>query len=46
MKLIFERKWSNRLCNVVETIIELTYLGDRVSAGRRCEPAMTARTRI
>ena len=34
-----------KLCDVVETIREFTYLGDRVSAGCGCEAAVTARTR-
>ena len=29
----------------METVMEFTYLGDRVSAGGRCEAAVTARTR-
>ena len=29
----------------METVRELTYFGDRVSAGGRCEAAVTARTR-
>ena len=33
-----------RLCEV-ETICELTYLGDRVSAGGESEAAVTTRTR-
>ena len=33
------------LCDKVETVREVTYLGDRVSAGVRCEAAVTARTR-
>ena len=28
----------------METVKEFTYLGDRVSAGGRCEAAVTART--
>ena len=32
-------------CDEVETVSEFTYLGDRVSAGRGCEAALTARTR-
>ena len=34
-----------KLCNKVETVSELTCLGDRMSAGERCEAAVTARTR-
>ena len=33
------------LCPEVETVRELTYLGDRVSDGGGCEAAVTARTR-
>ena len=29
----------------VETVMEFTHLGDRVSAGGGCEAAVTARTR-
>ena len=29
------------LCAEVETVMELTYHGDRVKAGGRCDPAMT-----
>ena len=34
-----------KLCDEVETVSELTYLGDRVSAGGGCEVSLTARTR-
>ena len=30
------------LCDEVETVREFTYHGDRVSAGRECEAAVTA----
>ena len=33
------------LCDEVETVSEITYHGDRVSAGGGCEAAVTARTR-
>ena len=33
-----------KLCDEVETVRELTYLGDRVSASGRCEVAVTAGT--
>ena len=33
------------LCDEVETVRELSYLGDRVSAGEGCEAAVTGRTR-
>ena len=33
------------LCDEVETVGVFTCLGDRVSAGRGCEAAVTARTR-
>ena len=36
---------EERLCDEVETVGEITYLGDRVSAGGGCEAAVTARTR-
>ena len=36
---------KDKLCDEVLTVQELTYLGDRVSAGRGCEAAVTARTR-
>ena len=34
-----------KLCDEVESVREFTYLGDRVSAGRGYEAAVTARTR-
>ena len=34
-----------KLCGEVETLLEFTYIGDRVSAGEGCEVAVTARTR-
>ena len=34
-----------KLCDEVETVSELTYLGDRVSACGGCEADVTARTR-
>ena len=33
-----------KLCDVVETVSELTYLGDRVSVGGGCEAPVMART--
>ena len=33
------------LCDEIETVMEIPYLGDRVSAGGGCEAAVTARTR-
>ena len=36
---------GKKLCDEVETVREYTYLGDGVSAGQRCEAAVTARTR-
>ena len=36
---------EERLCDEVETVMEFTYLGDRVSVGRVCEAAVTARAR-
>ena len=36
---------EEKLCDEVETVQELTYLGDRMSAGGGCEAAVTARTR-
>ena len=37
-------KQKGRLCDEVETVGEFTYFGDRVSAGRGCEAAVTVRT--
>ena len=37
-------KQQKRLCNEVETVRQLTYLGDKVSTGGGCEAAVTART--
>ena len=36
---------EDKLCDEVETVSKLTYLGDRVSAGGGCEAAVIARTR-
>ena len=36
---------EERLCDEVETVIEFTYLGDRVNVGGVCEAAATARAR-
>ena len=36
---------EEKLCDEVETVREVTYLGDRVSAGGGCEASVTARTR-
>ena len=36
---------EEKLCDEVETVWELTYLGDRVSAGGGCEAAVIAGTR-
>ena len=36
---------KEKLCGMVETILEFTYLGDRVSAGGCCEAVVSARTR-
>ena len=36
---------EEKLCDEVETVMEFTYLGDRISAGGGCEAAVTARTR-
>ena len=33
---------EKKLCDEVETVQELTYFGDRVSAGEGCEVAVTA----
>ena len=35
---------EEKLCDKVETVKELTYLGDRLSEGGGCKAAMTART--
>ena len=45
MKVIFERLWSRKLCDEVETVREFTYHGDRVSAGGEYEAVVTAKTR-
>ena len=42
MKLEQEEK----LCNEVETERELTYIGDKVSAGGGCEAAVAVRTKL
>ena len=44
MKGILEKQ-EEKLSDEVETEMEFTYLGDRVSAGGGCEAAVTARTR-
>ena len=36
---------EGKLCYEVETLMEFTYLGTRVSAGGGCEADVTARTR-
>ena len=36
---------EEKLCDEVETVRELTYLGDMVCAGEGCEAAVTDRTR-
>ena len=36
---------EEKLCEGVKTVREFTYLGDRVSDGRGCEAAVSARTR-
>ena len=36
---------EEKLHDYVETVREITYLGERVSAGRGCEAAVTAWTR-
>ena len=43
--LCFAVKQEVKICDEVETVCEITYLGDRVSAGGECEAAVTARTR-
>ena len=46
MKQILEAvEQEGNLCDEVETVRLLTYLGDRVGAGGGCETAVTARTR-
>ena len=35
---------EEKFCDEVETVMEFTYLGDRVSAGGGCEAAVTVRT--
>ena len=36
---------EEKLCDKVESVGKFTYAGDRVGDGRRCEAAVTARTR-
>ena len=36
---------EEKLCDEVETVRAVKYLGDRVSAGGECEAAVTVRTR-
>ena len=36
---------EEKLCDEVDTVREITYLGDRVSVAGGCEAAVTARTR-
>ena len=36
---------KEKLCDEVETVMEFTYLGDRVSVSGECVAAITARTR-
>ena len=38
-------KLEETLCDEVETVMEFTYVGDRVNAGGGCEAAVTVRTR-
>ena len=38
-------KQQEKLCDEVDTVKELTYLGDRVRAGEGCEAAVTVRIR-
>ena len=46
MKGILETvEQEEKLCDKVETVRGLTYLGDRVRASGGCEAAVTARTR-
>ena len=46
VKGILGRQWSRmKSCDEMETVTEFTYLDDRVSAGGRCEVAVTATTR-
>ena len=33
---------EEKLCNEVETVRDMSYIGDRVSAGGACEAAVTA----
>ena len=43
MKGQLERQWSRKKsCDEVETVRELTYLGDRVSVGGGCEADVSA----
>ena len=46
MKEILEAvEQEEKLCNIVETIRKLTYLGDSMSTGGGCVVVVTARTR-
>ena len=46
VKGMSETQWGRKKsCDEVETVKGLTYHGDRVSAGRGCEVAVTVRTR-
>ena len=38
-------KQEEKLCDEVDTVKEITYLGDRVSTGGGCDAIVTARTR-
>ena len=43
MKGILEKRWSRKKsCDEVATVMEVTYHGDRVSAGGGCEAAVIA----
>ena len=44
-KMLESVEQEERQCDEVETVREVTYFGDRVSAGGGCEAAVTARTR-
>ena len=47
MKGRYEMQGSKeeRSCDELVTVMEFTYLGNRVNAGEGCEAAVTARTR-
>ena len=45
VKGIEAEEQEEKLCNAVETVMQFTYLGDRVSAGGGCETTVSTRKR-